>query len=155
MIEIERKFLVVAEVWPEGQAKVVMRQAYLAKQDNTVCRVRQKNDLYYLSIKTRINDVSSYDYEYLIPASDGEVMLNKICTRAAVSKTRHKVTIAGKLWEIDEFHGENEGLVVAEIELSSIEEEFERPDWLGQEVTEDRRYTNAALYYSPWKTWSC
>jgi len=107
-----------------------MRQAYLAKQDNTVCRVRQKNDVYYLSIKTRIDNVSNYDYEYPIPAADGEVMLNTICTRPAVSKTRHEVIIAGKLWEIDEFHGENEGLVVAEIELAGAEEEFEQPEWL-------------------------
>ncbi len=153
MIEIERKFLVVPGAWPKGQNKIVMRQAYLAKQDNTVCRVRQKNDVYYLSIKTRIDSSSNYDYEYPIPAEDGQVMLNKICTLAAVSKTRHEVTVAGKLWEIDEFHGENEGLIVAEIELSGIDEVFEQPDWLAQEVTDDRRYTNAALYYKPWKSW--
>jgi len=153
MIEIERKFLVLPGAWPEGQNKIIMRQAYLAKQNNTVCRVRQKNDIYYLSIKTRIDNTSSYDYEYPIPVADGQVMLETICTRAAVSKTRHEVTIAGKLWEIDEFHAENEGLVVAEIELSGINEEFDRPDWLGQEVTADRRYTNAALYYKPWNSW--
>ena len=153
MIEIERKFLVVPGAWPVGQNKIIMRQAYLAQQDNTVCRVRQKNDTYYLSIKARIDNASSYDYEYPIPAVDGQVMLNAICTRTAVSKTRHEVTIAGKLWEIDEFHDENDGLVVAEIELSSADEVLEQPEWLAQEITEDRRYTNAALYHKPWKTW--
>ena len=153
MIEIERKFLVVPGAWPVGENRIMMRQGYLAQQDDTVCRVRQKNDTYYLSIKSRIDTASSYDYEYPIPADDGEVMLTKICTRAAVSKTRHEVTVAGLLWEIDEFHGENEGLVVAEVELGSTGEKFDRPDWLAQEVTDDGRYTNAALYYKPWKTW--
>jgi len=80
-------------------------------------------------------------------------MLESICTRPAVSKTRHEVTIAGKLWEIDEFHGDNTGLVVAEIELAGVGEEFDQPDWVAQEVTDDLRYTNSALFYKPWQTW--
>ena len=154
MIEIERKFLVVADEWPTGDRKIVIRQGYLAEQDNTVCRVRQKNDQFFLSIKTRIDHASSYDYEYKIPAEDGNIMLDAICTRPAISKTRHEVQIAGKLWEIDEFHGKNEGLVVAEIELNSGDEEFDQPDWIAQEVTDDLRYTNAALYRNPWQTWN-
>lgn len=153
MIEIERKFLVVNGAWPEGQRKIVMRQGYLAKENNTVCRVRQKNDDYYLSIKTRIDNASSYDYEYPIPTADGIVMIDNICTRPAVSKTRHEIEVAGMLWEIDEFHGNNDGLVVAEIELTHADEEFERPVWLAEEVTHDRRYTNAALYHNPWQHW--
>jgi adenylate cyclase len=153
MIEIERKFLVKPGRWPQGQRKVVMRQAYLAQQDNTVCRVRQKDSNFFLSIKTRIDDTHSYDYEYPIPVEDGQVMLDKISTRSAISKTRHEVTIDGKLWEIDEFHAENHGLVVAEIELSSADEQVTLPDWLDTEVTNDRRYTNAALYFKPWLTW--
>ena len=153
MIEIERKFLVQSDQWPRSEDRIVMRQGYLAQQGNLVCRVRQKNDQFYLSIKASIDNLSSYDYEYPIPEPDGQTMLDKLCEKAAVFKTRHLVKHGDLVWEIDEFHDANNGLIVAEIELPSAEHSFERPEWLGQEVSDDRRYTNYALYCKPHSQW--
>ena len=153
MIEIERKFLVKQDQWPRSEDRVVMRQGYLAQQGNLVCRVRQKNQQFYLSIKARIDDLSSYDYEYPIPEEDGQTMLDKLCDHQAVTKTRHLIKQGKLVWEIDEFHDANDGLVVAEIELPSAEHSFDAPDWLAEEVSDDKRYTNYALYISPYSLW--
>lgn len=153
MIEIERKFLVVSGHWPQGQNQIQMRQGYLADQDGLVCRVRQKNDDYYLSLKARIDSVSSYDYEYRIPAEDGITMLEHICTKTPVSKLRHEVSFGGLMWEIDEFQALNNGLVVAEIELPDVTHPLQLPPWVSTEVTEDYRYRNSALYQQPWSQW--
>ena len=153
VVEIERKFLVLPGQWPKGENQIQMRQGYLADQDGLVCRVRQKNDDFYLSLKARIDSVSSYDYEYRIPAEDGITMLEKICTATPVSKLRHEVPINGLTWEIDEFQALNSGLVVAEIELPAADYPLELPQWLGSEVTEDYRYRNSALYQLPWSQW--
>lgn len=153
MIEIERKFLVKLDLWPRSEERIVMRQGYLAQQGDLVCRVRQKNDQFYLSIKAAIDDLSSYDYEYPIPEADGETMLNKLCERTSVSKTRHLVKQGDLVWEIDEFHDANNGLIVAEIELPSADYQFDTPDWLGEEISNDKRYTNYALYCEPYNEW--
>ncbi len=153
MIEIERKFLVKHDAWPRSEDTIVMRQGYLAQQGELVCRVRQKNEQYFLSIKARIDNLSSYDYEYPIPKPDGETMLDKLCDKAAVCKTRHRVMQGELVWEIDEFHDANNGLIVAEIELPSADHPFERPDWLAEEVSDDKRYTNYALYCKPHSLW--
>ena len=154
MIEIERKFLVIPDQWPQGQKKIQMRQGYLADQGGLVCRVRQKNNDYYLSLKARIDTVSSYDYEYRIPSEDGITMLERICTKTAVSKLRHEVLFGGLVWEIDEFQGLNQGLVVAEIELPDIAHPLELPPWVSSEVSDDYRYRNSALYQNPWSQWA-
>ncbi len=153
MIEIERKFLVVENRWPRSDEQIIMRQGYLAQQGELVCRVRQKNEQFYLSIKARIDKLVSYDYEYPIPAEDGTTMLDRLCDHQAVVKTRHLVRQGDLLWEIDEFHDANAGLVVAEIELPSADTEFEKPVWLADEVSDDGRYTNYALYREPYSTW--
>jgi len=153
MIEIERKFLVENDQWPRSEDRILMRQGYMAQQGNLVCRVRQKNDQFYLSIKARIDNLSSYDYEYPIPAQDGQTMLDKLCDHTAVSKTRYLVKQGDLTWEIDEFHDANAGLIVAEIELPSAEHPFDKPAWLGKEVSDDKRYTNYALYCKPHKSW--
>ena len=153
MIEIERKFLVKNDQWPRSEDRIVMRQGYMAQQGNLVCRVRQKDDQFYLSIKARIDDLSSYDYEYPIPEQDGQTMLDKLCDFTAVSKTRHLVLQGDLTWEIDEFHDASAGLVVAEIELPSADHPFDKPDWLGEEVSDDKRYTNYALYCKPHSKW--
>ena len=154
MIEIERKFLVIPDAWPASDNKVKMRQGYLADQDGLVCRVRQKNEEFYLSLKARIDTFSSYDYEYLIPEQDGLTMLDKLCSATPVSKVRHIVPQDGLVWEIDVFDELNHGLVVAEVELPSASHTFERPVWLGAEITEDLRYRNSALYKNPWTRWA-
>lgn len=153
MIEIERKFLVKKDQWPRSEDRIVMRQGYLARQGDLVCRVRQKNEQFYLSLKARIDNLSSYDYEYPIPGEDGQTMLDKLCDHQAVTKTRHLVKQGDLLWEIDEFHDANEGLVVAEIELPSAEHVFDTPGWLAEEVSDDKRYTNYALYLTPHSQW--
>ena len=153
MIEIERKFLVQNTNWPRSENRIVMRQGYMAQQGKLVCRVRQKNEQFYLSVKAKIDNLSSYDYEYPIPAEDGETMLNKLCDHAAVSKTRHLIKQDNLTWEIDEFHDANEGLVVAEIELPSADHPFDMQEWLGDEVSDDKRYTNYALYCKPHSQW--
>ena len=153
MIEIERKFLVKNDQWPRSEDRIVMRQGYMAKQGNLVCRVRQKDDQFYLSIKARIDNLSSYDYEYPIPEQDGQTMLDKLCDFSAVLKTRHLIMQGDLTWEIDEFHDANAGLVVAEIELPSAEYPFDIPDWLAEEVSDDKRYTNYALYCKPHSKW--
>lgn len=153
MIEIERKFLVQNTNWPRSENRIVMRQGYMAQQGKLVCRVRQKNEQFYLSVKAKIDNLSSYDYEYPIPAEDGETMLNKLCDHAAVSKTRHLIKQDDLTWEIDEFHDANEGLVVAEIELPSADHPFDMQEWLGGEVSDDKRYTNYALYCKPHSQW--
>ena len=153
MIEIERKFLVYKNKWPRSENNIVMRQGYMAQQGNLVCRVRQKNAQFYLSIKASIDKLSSYDYEYPIPSEDGKTMLNKLCDHEPVSKTRHLIKQGDLTWEIDEFHDANEGLVVAEIELPSADHPFDTPEWLGEEVSDDKRYTNYALYCMPHSQW--
>lgn len=153
MIEIERKFLVVPDLWPQGQNKIRMRQGYLADQDGLVCRIRQKNNDYYLSLKAKIDATSSYDYEYRIPGEDGITMLEKICTKTPVAKLRHEVEFCGLVWEIDEFQSLNQGLVVAEIELPDVSHQLELPPWVTIEVTDDFRYRNSALYKMPWSQW--
>ena len=154
MIEIERKFLTKIEDWPAARRQIPIRQGYLASNDRLVCRVRQKAEIYYLSVKAGIDVTSSYDFEYPIPAADGTVMLEKLCERTPLSKTRHEIELNHLVWEVDVFHGENEGLTVAEIELPKQDMAIELPGWLGQEVTEDSRYRNSQLYLQPWKSWS-
>ncbi len=153
MIEIERKFLVRKNTWPAPRRSIVMRQGYMAQQGNLVCRVRHKDSQYYLSIKARIDDQSSYDYEYPIPSVDGETMLGKLCSKPPIAKTRHEVACDGLVWEVDEFHDANQGLVVAEVELPRADYPLTVPEWVEHEVTGDKRYTNASLYHSPWSQW--
>ncbi len=153
MIEIERKFLVKKDRWPRSEERIVMRQGYLAQHGGLICRVRQKNEQFFLSIKARIDNLSSYDYEYPIPEEDGNTMLDKLCDHACVSKTRHLIRQDDLMWEVDEFHEANNGLVVAEIELPAAEHPFERPDWIDEEVSDDKRYTNYALYCKPFSEW--
>lgn len=153
MIEIERKFLVDPHGWPRGQRQIQITQGYMVRTDGLVLRVRQKDDDYYLSVKSRIDISSSYDFEYSIPREDARVMFDHMCVDNLVRKTRHEVSVSGMLWEIDEFHDANEGLVVAEIELGSRDLEFVQPDWLAEEVTADTRYRNASLATTPYSRW--
>lgn len=153
MIEIERKFLTRLQDWPAARRRIAIRQGYLASSDRLVCRVRQKDDIHFLSVKAGIDVTSSYDFEYPVPADDGNIMLEKLCERPPLSKTRHEIELNNLVWEIDVFHGLNEGLVVAEIELPRSDMTLALPAWLGAEVTEDTRYRNSQLYWHPWQQW--
>ncbi|MBP5319079.1 MAG: CYTH domain-containing protein [Paludibacteraceae bacterium] len=149
--EIERKFLVDTKRWSDRSGGVPYRQAYLSKEGNTV-RARIAGDKAYLTIKGKAVGISRPEFEYEIPVADAEALFG-LAVSAVVDKTRYRQTYGGKLWEIDVFHGDNEGLVVAEIELNSEDEAFEKPEWLGPEVSADKRYTNAALARNPYKNW--
>lgn len=150
--EIERKFLVNTPDWRAqvGDLPQHLRQGYLALTDRAVIRVRIADDRQaWLGIKEHRIGPSHAEYEYPIDAGEARELLN-LCDGALIEKTRFRVHSGPHVWEIDEFHGENEGLVLAEIELGAPDEHFGRPAWLGREVTADRRFYNAALAFTPW-----
>lgn len=154
-LEIERKFLVTGDGWrTQAHKRIAMRHGYLTPQDGPASvRVRVEGDVGKLNVKQAIVGMSRAEYEYTIPADDAEQMIHTLC-RGLILKTRHYVDHGGHLWEIDEFEGDNAGLVVAEVELRSETETFARPDWLGAEVTSEHRYYNNALASHPYARWS-
>ena len=155
-VEIERKFLVTGDAWRRDVSRSVrMAQGYLAGPPASRCsvRIRVAGDEAWITVKAATPGVERDEYEYAVPAADAERMLATLCG-ARVQKIRHHVGVGGHLFEIDEFLGENAGLVVAEIELSHADEPFERPAWLGREVTPEARYYNVNLPDHPYSRWS-
>jgi adenylate cyclase len=150
--EIERKFLVRANTWTPRAPGIKIRQGYLQQGERCAVRVRIADKQASLTVKAVRNGLSRLEFEYEIPRSDAETMLSELCARP-VEKTRHKEVVGSHGWEIDVFHGENEGLVLAEIELSAESETFAAPDWLGPEVSGDLRYYNTSLAVRPFSTW--
>ena len=152
--EIERKFLLKSEGWrDEVSSSVRLVQGYLMRGDRSAVRVRIRGDSAELNVKHTVDGINRLEYEYEIPVSDAREMLDHVAAQPLIDKTRHYVRHGDHLWEIDEFHGDNDGLVVAEIELSDEHEAFERPAWLGQEVSEDPRYYNSNLSKVPYRQW--
>ncbi|MDX1694575.1 MAG: CYTH domain-containing protein [Ketobacteraceae bacterium] len=157
-VEIERKFLVNASKWQEFRDAqqlegVMFRQGYLAEGESTV-RVRLEGDKGRLTIKGKTRGLSRLEFEYPIPAEDAEQLLDALCGKPLIEKHRYVYrSPAGDTWEVDEFHGENRGLIVAEIELPSESASFERPDWLAEEVSHDDRYFNVNLAKHPFTRW--
>ena len=152
--EIERKFLVKNDAWRRHAAVPVrMRQGYLNKNGPGSIRVRVAGDQAALNIKSATLGVSRAEFEYAIPLSDAQYILDSLCLKPLIEKTRYKIEDAGHLWEIDVFEGDNAGLVVAEIELETLEEAFHVPDWAGAEVSHDPRYYNVCLVSQPCKNW--
>ena len=159
-IEIERKFLVSGDGWRSAAHKVVaMAQGYLndlALVDggamNASIRVRIEGDAAFLNLKSRELGASRQEFDYAIPVADARALL-ALCVGGIIDKRRHYVEFASHLWEVDEFLGDNAGLVVAEIELSRVDEAFARPDWLGAEATHAARYYNLALASRPYSQW--
>jgi len=152
--EIERKFLVIDDSWRKNSVGVFYRQGYLAVGPPVAVRVRVAGAKALLNIKKATLDIARAEFEYAIPAEDAESMLAELCEGSLIEKTRYKIPFAGHLWEVDEFHGENAGLIVAEIELTRADESFERPPWVGNEVSNDPRYLNACLARRPFSRWS-
>lgn len=152
--EIERKFLIRGEAWRSQGKGSVYRQGYIptVKPGHTV-RVRIAGDRAFLTIKGPAKGLSRLEYEYPIPLSDAEEMLEKLCDRPLIEKVRYEIPQGHHVWEVDEFLGDNRGLILAEIELSSETETFELPDWIEKEVTGDRRYYNSNLTKKPFSTW--
>ena len=155
MIEIERKFLVKSEEFKElAFAKNEIYQGYLNSNPERTVRVRIKGNQGYLTIKGKGNEtgMSRLEWEKEIPVDEAKMLLN-LCESGVISKTRYEVKFGNHVYEIDEFFGENQGLVIAEIELQSEDEAFEKPDWLGEEVTNNEKYYNSYLSNNPFKNW--
>jgi adenylate cyclase len=151
--EIERKFLVEADDWRQGSRGRRVRQGYLSADPGRSVRIRMVGDSAWLTIKGGTTGYSRVEFEYPIPTQDALHLLDELCIRPVIDKTRHEVNYGGHRWEIDEFHGANEGLVIAEIELAAEDEHFERPPWLGAEVSDDPRYYNVNLARQPFNRW--
>jgi CYTH domain-containing protein len=150
--EIERKFLVRGDAWRNGARRVDCAQGYLAAGDNVAVRVRIMGDASQLTVKSNRTGVTRLEFEYTIPSEDARDMLNNCCN-TLIEKTRYYIDYSGMTWEVDEFHGDNEGLVVAEIELEREDQPFEKPPWLGDEVSTDSRYFNSNLSKHPYREW--
>ncbi|MBS7458622.1 CYTH domain-containing protein [Coralloluteibacterium stylophorae] len=160
-LEIERKFLVTSDAWRATARDVVrMAQGYINDQaamdtgrQRASVRVRVAGDAAFLNLKSRELGHTRQEFEYPIPVADAEALL-ALCVGGRIEKCRHHVEVGGRLWEVDEFLGDNAGLVVAEIELEDAGAPFERPAWLGAEVTDESRYYNLALASRPYRAWS-
>lgn len=151
--EIERKFLVSGNEWKAQAQGLRLRQGYLSVDPARTVRVRAAGDQGWLTIKGITKGVSRAEYEYPIPGEDAHALLETLCLEPVIDKTRYTLCHAGWRWEVDEFHGANAGLVIAEIELADEDEQFEHPPWLGREVSADPRYYNANLLRHPFKDW--
>ncbi|HPQ07156.1 MAG TPA: CYTH domain-containing protein [Syntrophales bacterium] len=151
-LEIERKFLVRGDAWRAGEAGVLYRQGFFRVTDRIVVRVRIEGERAFLAVKVLIDAMTRREFTYAIPHGDAVELLN-LCPHPPVEKYRYRRPFGGLTWEIDEFLGENEGLIVAEVELSSPNQEIVKPDWVGREVTDDPRYLNVNLAAEPYRRW--
>lgn len=151
--EIERKFLVRGDSWRSLAEGTCYRQGYLNSARQRTVRIRTAGNRAYLTIKGPTAGAARPEYEYEIPLADGEAMLAELAEKPIIEKKRYRIPFGGLTWEIDEFFGENAGLLVAEVELGSEGEVFSKPEWAGEEVTADPRYFNANLLKHPYRTW--
>ncbi len=151
--EIERKFLIKGEDWRKLAEGTSYRQGYLSTVKERTVRVRTINDKGFMTVKGITVGATRAEYEYEIPADEANQMLDDLCEQPIIEKNRYKIPQGNFTWEIDEFGGVNEGLIVAEIELESEDQAFDKPDWVGEEVTGDPRYFNSNLIANPYTTW--
>ena len=152
-IEIERKFLVKERPFAMAKKSLKINQGYILNEKSKVIRVREKGDDYFLTIKGNNIGISRLEYDFPISKDDAEELIIHFCKTTLIEKTRHYVEHKGHTWEVDEVHGTNDGLIVAEIELESEDEKFEIPNWIGEEVTQDERYYNMNLAVHPYTSW--
>lgn len=152
--EIERKFLVTGGDWrSQVTHRIRMRQGYLSQGISSSVRVRVENERAFINIKGSRDGIHRHEFQYEIPLQDAEELLDQVALRPLIEKTRHEIPFGDHLWEVDVFEGDNAGLIVAEIELGHADEVFERPPWLGEEVSHDRRYYNVSLREHPYSIW--
>jgi len=152
--EIERKYLLLSDDWKKAVRDCrIIQQGYFESTGKASIRVRISGDEANINIKSATLDIVRKEFEIPVPFEDAREMIANLCQQPVIKKTRHYVPFGDHLWEIDVFAGDNEGLVVAEIELSSIDEEFDKPEWLGEEVSDDKRYYNVCLVQNPFKNW--
>lgn len=152
-VEIERKFLLVGDGWRALGQPVLLRQGYLSSHKDRVVRVRIEGEQAVMTVKGRTVGASRGEWEYAIPMADAVELLDGLCEQPLIEKYRRRIAIGPHVWEVDEFLGANAGLVVAEIELGAEDEAFDKPDWVGEEVTDDKRYLNANLIKHPFSAW--
>ena len=152
-VEIERKFLVDTIPQNKISSSKMVKQGYMVNDEHQVVRVRSIDHDHFLTIKSTTKGLSRLEFEYAIPEEDAMDMFEHLCGSSYIEKTRHYIKHQGHLWEVDEFHGKNQGLIVAEIELESENETFQRPDWIGDEVSHDPRYYNMNLTTDPYENW--
>jgi CYTH domain-containing protein len=153
-IETERKFTVTGNFGKDARNSTRITQGYLCADPGRTVRIRIAGDKAFLTIKGPSDEKlwSRYEFEQQIPLADGEELM-KLCSSGVIDKVRHYVPVGNRMWEVDVFHGNNEGLIIAEIELKSEHETIEIPEWVGEEVTTDRRYYNAMLSKTPYSQW--
>lgn len=153
-VEIERKFLVKGNRWRELAPGTLYRQGYLANSAERTVRVRIAGNQGYITIKGQTEGIARSEFEYSIPVEDAAQLLDHLCDRPLIEKYRHKIAIDDVIWEVDEFLGENQGLIIAEVELQDANQAIALPDWIGQEVSDDPRYYNASLTKHPFTRWA-
>jgi CYTH domain-containing protein len=151
--EIERKFLVKDNSWRALAPGTKYRQGYLNSAKERIVRVRTIDDKGYLTIKGITSGATRAEYEYEIPVTEAEAMLDELCEKPLIEKKRYKIDYEKLIWEVDEFFGENQGLIVAEVELESEDQDYEKPGWIGDEVTGDPKYFNSNLIINPYLKW--
>lgn len=149
--EIERKFLVKGDGWRSLGVGEIYRQGYISNDKGRTVRVRVVGEQGYLTIKGSTTGMRRAEFEYKIPVEDAQELLETLCDRPFIEKTRYKINISDLTWEVDEFWGENQGLILAEVELETEDQNIELPDWIGEEVTHDPRYYNSNLVKNPIK----
>ncbi|WP_457554130.1 CYTH domain-containing protein [Desulfobacula sp.] len=151
-LEIERKFILKEGAW-RNEKGTMYRQGYLNSVKERSVRVRMIKGNGYLTVKGISRGAVRAEYEYEIPGPDAEAMLNDLCEKPLIEKMRYKIEFNGLIWEADEFFGENQGLLMAEVELEREDQPFVKPEWVGEEVTGDPRYFNANLIHHPFSKW--
>lgn len=151
--EIERKFLVKGDAWRSLAEGVSYRQGYLNSQKERTVRIRTVGEKAYLTVKGPTRSVTRTEFEYEIPYEDCLAMLEELAEKPIIEKKRYRIPAGSYVWEVDEFFGVNEGLILAEIELPSEDAVFEKPDWIGEEVSGDPRYFNSSLVANPYSVW--
>lgn len=152
--EIERKFLVNGDRWRDLATGIHYRQGYLQRTKEKTVRVRIAGEKAFLTIKGQTIGIGRLEFEYPIPVADAVEMLEKLGDRPQIEKKRYRIPVENFVWEVDEFFGENQGLIMAEIELQSEDQAFLKPDWIGVEVTHASRYYNANLVSYPYSQWT-
>jgi adenylate cyclase len=152
-VEIERKFLLRGDGWKSLGEPVFFRQGYLSSHKERVVRVRIEGERAVITIKSANQGATRGEWEYEIPVADAAELLDGLCEQPLIEKYRRRIAFAGNVWEVDEFLGANAGLVVAEIELQAEDQQFDKPEWVGEEVTDDLRYLNSSLIRHPYSAW--
>ena len=151
--EIERKFLLKSDAWRSQSVGKLYRQGYVFQSADVTVRIRIAGVQGYITLKGKAEQYARPDFEYEIPVEDAQAMLDLWCQPRVVEKIRYRVPFGGVIWEVDAFQGLNQGLVLAEVELTSNAQAFELPDWIGQEVSDQDRYFNSSLAVYPYTQW--